>query len=253
MINEALANVQLSPNPTSKSDTLLYEEYFNLTTLQIQGTFSEAWQNRSMNKYSNVLPYDDNCYNNPSYYNASWMGQQRSYIAAQGPFGPYQVTGFKAMVAAAKANTVLMLTNTMESERKKCDDYVSDKPLVQTLLIAGLQVEVRQVDGFTHYWVKEWNDHQTITPQQLLGLIAKMGSTAQAPLVCHCSAGIGRTGTFLVAMEAIRRGFDDPDVVYKVAKELRSPPYGREGTIQTAEQYILAYKTWELAKQQQRR
>lgn len=216
-----------------------------LTKETIDTVCTLAAQQNDMNRYFDIRPYNDNCFNSP-YYNASWLSEQR-YLAAQGPQNDVQIARFEQMVTTAKASTIVMLTDVEENGLKKCVNYLDGWEQKPSLSLEGLTVEVREKDGVTHLWVKTWTDNSVILPKQLLALINEM-KERKMPLISHCSAGIGRTGTFFVAMEAIRRGFDDPLTVFNVTKEFREEPTGRSGFVQTVKQYELAHRTWELAR-----
>lgn len=110
-----------------------------------------------------------------------------------------------------------------------------------------------------HYWFTSWPDHhipQCTAP--LLRMVEEvetysksflpLGSqpiTAPAlspgPIVVHCSAGIGRTGCFIVSSIGVQQLRDTGQVdILETVCQLR---LDRGGMIQTTEQYQFLYST----------
>ncbi|XP_036603300.1 receptor-type tyrosine-protein phosphatase H isoform X2 [Trichosurus vulpecula] len=111
------------------------EEYQQLAlegTGQMQ-TAALVLENKSKNRFSNVLPYDwsrvplQPIPGDPSsdYINASFIPgliDPREYIATQGPL-PQTVSDFWRLVWDQQSHTIVMLTNCVESGRVKCEHY----------------------------------------------------------------------------------------------------------------------------------
>ncbi|TNM86439.1 hypothetical protein fugu_006669 [Takifugu bimaculatus] len=101
-----------------------------------------------------------------------------------------------------------------------------------------------------HYWFTSWPDHhipQCTAP--LLRLVEEVemysdslsDTSAPGPVVVHCSAGIGRTGCFIVSSIGCRQLRETGQVdILEMVCQLR---LDRGGMIQTTEQYQFLYST----------
>lgn len=105
--------------------------------------------------------------------------------------------------------------------------------------------EIREV---IHYQHVEWPDHGL--PQStdsFLKLISQIEPTEQkGPIVVHCSAGIGRSGTFCTVHSIIhhmyvyleKNGSFPPINIVSTVLNMRKQ---RKGMVQTGEQYVFCY------------
>ena len=79
------------------------------------------------------------------------------------------------------------------------------------MTIIYLQANKGGVSSFdvTHYHFTEWPDHGVPTDKmyviEFIGHVRKAHPPEEAPLVVHCSAGVGRTGTFIVLDTMLQR------------------------------------------------
>ncbi|KAJ1520575.1 hypothetical protein ONE63_003687 [Megalurothrips usitatus] len=109
-----------------------------------------------------------------------------------------------------------------------------------------------------HYWYDTWPDHKTPdTAKSIVELVREVEAYRQkslsdlrrqygdniprkAPVVVHCSAGIGRTGCFLaVAIGTIQLAEENNVDVLGIVCRLR---HDRGGMVQTAEQYEFIHR-----------
>ncbi|KAM4684986.1 tyrosine-protein phosphatase non-receptor type 2 isoform 3-T3 [Amazona ochrocephala] len=186
-------------------------------------------ENRNRNRYRDVSPYDhsrvklQNAEND--YINASLVvieEAQRYYILTQGPL-PNTCCHFWLMVWQQQTKAVVMLNRIVEKESSG---------------------ESRMIFHF-HYTT--WPDFGVPeSPASFLNFLFKVResgslSPEHGPAVIHCSAGIGRSGTFslvdtfLVLMEKK----DSPSVdIKKVLLDMRKY---RMGLIQTPDQLRFSY------------
>lgn len=191
--------------------------------------------NVEKNRYINIHPYDITrvkllpveSEDGSDYVNASWIPgyySKREYIAAQGPL-PATEDDMWRMIWEYKCKGIIMLTKCMEGGRKKCDQYWPEdmEPVVygdiQVVLVSEsseegkwtikkLELSVGQQKRtikFFHFI--EWPDNGVPqSPEVLLEFMQVVKTeleTAKAgPLVIHCSAGVGRTGTY-IAIETL--------------------------------------------------
>lgn len=167
---------------------------------------------------------------------------------------------------------VVMLTDFMEpfhsgGMREKCHKYfcdtkeqrfgayevrVADRKEIapgwakRTIVLTRDKTESREI---THLHCTSWPDFGSLQQDQLSGLVQALDLMEQTRVenagcrpVVHCSAGIGRSGTF-VALEALlvlakEKIWDDVDPL-KVVPLLRNQ---RPGLVQTADQYGMIYQ-----------
>ncbi|KAM9367396.1 receptor-type tyrosine-protein phosphatase alpha-like [Phaethornis superciliosus] len=226
--------------------------------------------NQSKNRYKSIIPYDHcRVVLQPSdmgngYINASYVDSYRSprfFIASQGPL-PGTVVDFWQMVWQEKTSIIVMLTDLVEQNKTKCEKYWPEQEEVYgdfTVTLnnirttTGLVTRIfclqkagcalpRVVEQF-HYLM--WPDHGVPrNPAQLLGLVEvvnKRGLEASAgPVVVHCSAGIGRTGTFIALDFLLKMGKAEGKVdVFQCVQRLREQ---RISMVQTKEQYTFLYE-----------
>ncbi|XP_071041501.1 uncharacterized protein [Parasteatoda tepidariorum] len=231
--------------------------------------------NRPKNRYKDIVPYDKSRVILPKsegipgsdYINASHIkgaSGALAYIAAQGPL-PNTVIDFWRMIWICDVQVVVMACNEVESGKNKCEKYwpskgevkhfgnisvelINTSQICQDFLIRTLLVkcdsEMRDVYQF-HY--TSWPDHgipDTVHPiLELVRLMRQCQASETMPIVVHCSAGCGRTGTICAVdfvWACLRHGKLSEDFsLFQIAVELRRQ---RIAMIQTKEQYILAHK-----------
>eukprot|EP00045_Choanoeca_perplexa_P017971 m.272999 g.272999 ORF g.272999 m.272999 type:complete len:1318 (+) comp17682_c0_seq4:176-4129(+) len=221
------------------------------------------------------------------YYNGNFIpgvAGPESYIACQGPT-PASAHDFWRMVWQQKSQVIVMVTNLEEKGRIKCHKYWPDlSPSVSaddvradelpnlqfgvytvyfkhqtitplwTVRTFDLQREGEGRMSITQYHYTSWPDHGVpAEPTDLLHFReAVRTSPTSGPLLVHCSAGVGRSGTFIAtdhmlnlvqATEAAVIGAGVPDV-FAVVKGLRNQ---RNMMVQTKEQYCFLYFALEMA------
>lgn len=257
---------------------LLSEEYEDLKDVGRNQPQDSALlpENRGKNRYNNILPYDstrvklsyvdeDSC---SDYINASYIpgnNFRREYIATQGPL-PGTKDDFWKMVWEQNVHNIVMVTQCVEKGRVKCDHYwpFDQEPLYYGDLIVQMQSEsvlpewtirefricnedhlsyCRVVRQF-HYTV--WPDHGVPEATQTLIQFTRTvrdyinRTPFSGACVVHCSAGVGRTGTF-TALDRLLQQLDTHDTVdvYSVVFDLR---LHRTHMVQTECQYAFLYQ-----------
>ncbi|XP_063279150.1 uncharacterized protein LOC134564302 isoform X3 [Prinia subflava] len=198
------------------------------------------------------------------YINASYVDTYRSprfFIAAQGPLAE-TVVDFWHMVWQEKTSVIVMLTGLMEQNKIKCEQYWPEQEQVygdftvtlnNTWTTTGLVKRIfclqkagcalpRAVEQF-HYLL--WPDHGVPrNPSQLLYLVEVVNKRVleapAGPVLVHCSAGIGRTGTFIALDFLLKMGKTEGKVdVFHCVQQLREQ---RVSMVQTKEQYSFLYE-----------
>lgn len=233
--------------------------------------------NKSLNRYRDVNPYDHSRVilkrGDKDYINASLVkvkAANRTYILTQGPL-PTTTSHFWLMVWEQQTKAILMLNRIIEKNTVKCHQYwpmSQDEELVLTGV--GLKVAFLGEKPATNYTVRELmltdleSGHKRVVlhlhyttwpdfgvPESPAAFLAFLQAVRESgaldvdvgPPVVHCSAGIGRSGTFclvdscLVLIEANGGRLDRVDV-QEVLLEMRKY---RMGLIQTPDQLRFSY------------
>lgn len=236
------------------------------------------------NRYKDMLPYNhsrvklaDVLHGECDYVNASHIKSSLSgkeYIASQAPT-PSTFNDFWRVVWEQEVRFIVMLTAESEGGQIKCHRYWSDGDYGpfklwesrRNLPEPPRQVEVRALNisngkssrTVIHLHYLDWPDFGTIEPAQLLSFVqfsSSMQSTqgwgdslisaARSPVLVHCSAGCGRTGTYCTidsVISTIAQGLYDKteeDLIARTVEDFRAQ---RLSMVQTLRQFVLCYET----------
>ncbi|XP_073703070.1 LOW QUALITY PROTEIN: tyrosine-protein phosphatase non-receptor type 2a [Garra rufa] len=233
-------------------------------------------ENRNRNRYRDVSPYDhsrvrlENSEND--YINASLITieeAQRRYILTQGPLR--NTCGhFWQMIWEQRCKAVIMLNRVIEKGSEKCAQYwpskeerdmdFSDTEFMVTLELEDVKpnytirllelknCKTEETREIYHFHYTTWPDFGVPeSPESFLNFLFKVRESGSlgpenGPAVVHCSAGIGRSGTFslvdtcLVLMDKRK----DPSSV-DIQKVLLDMREYRMGLIQTPDQLRFSY------------
>ncbi|KAK7476502.1 hypothetical protein BaRGS_00032250, partial [Batillaria attramentaria] len=257
-----------------RNKELLDEEFAKLNMgLKRAHKAGAAEENKYKNRFKSILPYDDTRVvlrgdpdpGSNDYVNASYIRGPRSdkvYIAAQGA-KKNTVGDFWKLVWQEGVTHIVMLTNTQEGEKKKCEQYWPSKGASQTygsFDVTGLDVEkradyvirefiVKDKDGssrhVTQYHYVTWLDHSVPSTTALVDFWRTVTTShwrkqSQSPLFVHCSAGVGRTGTF-IGLDIAMSGAENASKidVFRIVERMRED---RCNMIQAKSQYRFLYE-----------
>ena len=231
--------------------------------------------NKPKNRFANIIPYEHSRVklsftgeNHSDYINACYIDgyySPQSYIAAQGPM-PHTVKEFWRMIWEKNIEHIVALTRVMEAMKKKCEQYWPENEH-ETCTIGNFDIKLKKIDRYTSYdirilelqhsdYPKEtrvviqfhftvWPDHGVpIFSSSLLTFINHtkeyhIPEKSQSPILVHCSAGVGRTGTFIVLDYFLEHMKENEKVnVYKIVAQLRE---NRCFMVQTKDQYMFIH------------
>ncbi|XP_060521097.1 tyrosine-protein phosphatase Lar isoform X3 [Cylas formicarius] len=233
--------------------------------------FSNKDVNKPKNRYANVISYDHSRVILPiedgkrgsDYINANYCDGYRkhnAYVATQGPL-PETFGDFWRMCWELKSYTIVMMTKLEERTRIKCDQYWPSRgteiygPMsvaitdVQELATYCIRTFDIQKDGYTDTReVKQlqftaWPDHGVPDHPapflQFLRRVRSLNPPDAGPIIVHCSAGVGRTGCFIVIDSMLERMKHEKTVdIYGHVTCLRAQ---RNYMVQTEDQYIFIH------------
>ncbi|KFW70259.1 Receptor-type tyrosine-protein phosphatase eta, partial [Pygoscelis adeliae] len=247
------------------------EEYEELKSAGVhQPKFAaELAENRGKNRYNNVLPYDisrvklsDQSSATDDYINANYMpgyNSKKAFIAAQGPL-PDTIEDFWRMIWEKNIYSIVMLTKCVEQGRTKCEQYWPDKQSksygdIIVTMVSEIVLPEWTIRDFTveksntpeshtvrQFHFTSWPDHGVPEATDLLinfrHLVHEYSSQnpIDSPTLVHCSAGVGRTGTFIAIDRLIQQiEMENTVDVYGVVYDLRMH---RPLMVQTEDQYV---------------
>ncbi|XP_034446585.1 tyrosine-protein phosphatase non-receptor type 1-like [Hippoglossus hippoglossus] len=233
-------------------------------------------ENKNRNRYRDVSPFDHSriCLQLGAndYINASLITveeAQRNYILTQGPL-PNTCGHFWEMVWEQRSRGVVMLNRVIEKGSVKCAQYwpfreekdaiFEDTNFKLTLVsediksyytVRELELEnlsTQETREILHFHYTTWPDFGVPeSPASFLNFLFKVRESGclnsdEGPLVVHCSAGIGRSGTFCLVDTCLllMSNRKDPSSV-RIRDVLLEMRRYRMGLIQTADQLRFSY------------
>ncbi|XP_051941112.1 receptor-type tyrosine-protein phosphatase S-like isoform X32 [Hippocampus zosterae] len=227
--------------------------------------------NKPKNRYANVIAYDHSRVilsgiegvPGSDYINANYIDgyrRQNAYIATQGSL-PETFGDFWRMVWEQHTANIIMMTKLEEKSRVKCDQYWPTRGtetygLIQVTLLDTVELATYSVRTFAlyksgssekrevrHFQFTAWPDHGVPEhPTPFLAFLRRVKACNPAdagPMIVHCSAGVGRTGCFIVIDAMVERIKHEKTVdIYGHVTLMRSQ---RNYMVQTEDQYIFIY------------
>ncbi|XP_012577661.1 PREDICTED: receptor-type tyrosine-protein phosphatase F isoform X1 [Condylura cristata] len=228
--------------------------------------------NKPKNRYANVIAYDHSRVILTSidgvpgsdYINANYIDgyrKQNAYIATQGPL-PETMGDFWRMVWEQRTATVVMMTRLEEKSRVKCDQYWPPRGtetygLIQVTLLDTVELATYTMRTFAlhksgssekrelrQFQFMAWPDHGVPEyPTPILAFLRRVKTCNPldaGPMVVHCSAGVGRTGCFVVIDAMLERMKHEKTVdIYGHVTCMRSQ---RNYMVQTEDQYVFIHE-----------
>uniref|UniRef100_A0A673CFG1 Receptor-type tyrosine-protein phosphatase F n=1 Tax=Sphaeramia orbicularis TaxID=375764 RepID=A0A673CFG1_9TELE len=228
--------------------------------------------NKPKNRYANVIAYDHSRViltpvdgvPGSDYINANYIDgyrKQNAYIATQGPL-PETLSDFWRMVWEQRTCTIIMMTRLEEKSRVKCDQYWPSRGtetygMIQVTMLDTVELATYSVRTFALYkngssekrevrqfQFMAWPDHgvpEYPTPTlAFLRRVKACNPPDAGPMVVHCSAGVGRTGCFIVIDAMLERMKHEKSVdIYGHVTCMRAQ---RNYMVQTEDQYVFIHE-----------
>ncbi|XP_056017465.1 receptor-type tyrosine-protein phosphatase alpha-like [Ostrea edulis] len=227
-------------------------------------------ENVAKNRYTTIFPYDHSrvvLKSSPKesdYINANYIEDvqgKKSYIAAQGPKSK-TIVDFWKMVWQEDISVIVCLTNLKEGNKNKCAQYwpnSSDKIKKGNISIRNQKENVYADYVIRHFRLQnsvdkaerdvcmfhytQWPDHGVPEPLALVVFHRHVLKTSvEHPgkyTLVHCSAGIGRTGTY-ITLDALNKGGEVTGKV-NIRQYVETMRNSRANMIQGDDQYRVVY------------
>ncbi|KAL8620318.1 hypothetical protein ACOMHN_059918 [Nucella lapillus] len=242
-INDRIKQLQQERELKESSKGGFWDEFEQLQQQEERHLYSrregQRPENKPKNRYKNILPFDhtrvelkdgDRNVVGSDYINANYITSEedslepkKTYIATQGCLHS-TVADFWRMVWQDKSRVIVMTTK--EVERGKVEE---PRKIFQFYFHTWPDYGVPSDPGSVLHFLDMVNTQQEAVPDA-------------GPIIVHCSAGIGRTGTFIVLDILLNQikthGFDCDIDIQKTILMVRSQ---RSGMVQTEAQYKFVY------------
>ncbi|XP_067379128.1 receptor-type tyrosine-protein phosphatase delta-like isoform X28 [Channa argus] len=227
--------------------------------------------NKPKNRYANVIAYDHSRVllsaidgiPGSDYINANYIDgyrKQNAYIATQGAL-PETFGEFWRMIWEQRSAIIVMMTKLEERSRVKCDQYWPTRGtetygLIQVTLLDTVELATYCVRTFAlfkngssekrevrQFQFTAWPDHGVPEhPTPFLAFLRRVKACNPpdaGPMVVHCSAGVGRTGCFIVIDAMLERIKHEKTVdIYGHVTLMRAQ---RNYMVQTEDQYVFIH------------
>nr|CAB3265297.1 receptor-type tyrosine-protein phosphatase epsilon [Phallusia mammillata] len=269
--------LQTYKNKRAKEDRLFVDEFKKVlpelvTKAKVSTEYGKVAQQHRKNRFKNILPSDEarvvlskssdvmSDYINASYING--YSVPKKYIATQGPTES-TCNDFWRMVTDKKCSIIVMLTQLTENHKEKCVKYwpeigiqcqygnctvmTTNESAFGDVICRTFRVTMSRFNN--PFEVKQlqylgWPDHGIPHTTSSIFWLHKLAVGGHAvsggPLLVHCSAGIGRTGTF-IALDFLGEQMEAEGRVNVLAAVFQMR-LNRTEMVQTLGQYVFVHK-----------
>nr|XP_006822293.1 PREDICTED: tyrosine-protein phosphatase 99A-like [Saccoglossus kowalevskii] len=255
-----------------------YDELRKIPSKHLTCLNSKLQENKNRNRYWDIVAYDHTRVHlhpisgqpkNTDYINANYVDgyhKPKAFIASQGPLKS-TITEFWQMIWEQNSVIIIMLTNLVEKGKRKCEQYwplhgteqygfievtLEDTNTRATFTVRRFTVKnlkAKKIRGqhmdrmIYQYHYTAWPDHGI--PEDSLPVISFVKKSSAAnppeagPIIVHCSAGVGRTGTYIVIDTMLHLIKDKKCInIMSFMKHIRQQ---RNYLVQTEGQYIFLH------------
>lgn len=222
-------------------------------------TIGNSFKNKKYNRYTDIIPYDEYIVDTEYYVNASYINidgtkYKNKWIASDSP-NCFAILHFWKLIWNYNVQIIVTLTKFESNKAEKyfnvnefnkneqLDDinftFINEKR-DRDIIITTLELNINEEKKIvTHIQLVTWPDRDVISKELLYTLLKIVNSfDTNNKILVHCSAGIGRTGTFIAAYISI---YEQPKKhILDIVKNMRNC---RCLMVQTLNQYKLIYAT----------
>ena len=222
-------------------------------------------------RYKDIITYRDNrviLKSTQRYINASWIHIPNPFyfIATQGPL-LHTTEDFWTMCYDYKVTMIIMLCQFKEKNVEKCVDYWNANNLnifeikklgkkeENGLCTRNFQIINKFKNSYIniiHCQLLCWEDHTALSKgyfNKIIRLIQEIDKNKKGkPVVIHCSAGVGRTGTFICMynlyheiMKQIYYEKNSDEIVFSLFNLVRKMKEMRIYSVENGNQFALLY------------
>lgn len=225
-------------------------------------------------RYSDIRPYDYNCVEIKSeskFINASWidMPYPSFFIATQGPLEK-TVEDFLSMCIEYDVQFIVMLCNVEEEGKKKCAKYWDRKftnyevlkRIETTILKEGIllrRLKIKKEKENIEKIIDQiqftcWDDHEGLDYEYFEKIILIIdeiekykNDNLNSPIIVHCSAGVGRTGTFICLFMIYKelkeqlKNNKNTEIKFSIMNLVRKIKEMRIYSVENEDQYAMLY------------
>lgn len=197
----------------------------------------------------------------PSYNCTSIRIGNRRFFALEGPTEE-NVTYFFQLLVNWNVGYLVCLTDEMDERgTSKCFPYWKDR-IIQDGKGCFLSVKVHGAyeqpasswgdKNIPYFFWPDWHDHHGVDPKQLIQAVngVREKTSVDEILAVHCSAGVGRTGTFIAAIclleeidEQVARGISPESIEISISKLFFYMNFYRPWLVAKPSQYLTLYRT----------
>ncbi|XP_071799486.1 receptor-type tyrosine-protein phosphatase T-like [Asterias amurensis] len=230
-------------------------------------------ENKLKNRYNNIPAYDHSRVlletieglPHSDYINASYIDgykHEAKYIACQGP-NQTSVNDMWRMIWQEQVGKTVMLTNLVEKGKEKCVKYWPDEGscdygeifvrhvseektlnfIIRTFNVAKSSEPEGEYREVLQYHYITWPDMKPPESSSLLQFVRRIQATevtSKGPIVVHCSAGVGRTGTYIALDAMLEQARAEGQIdVLNFVREMRDKRYLM---VQTIDQFKFIYE-----------
>lgn len=165
------------------------------------GTYKETYKmpenwERQKSRYPFACVFDYNLAT-PDYNGSLIVLNGKRFLAMEAP-SEANLAVFENLLAQYKVHNLVRLTPAKGDKRENCIPYWEG--IFNVNVKTGRPTLMFQEGEVNYYFTDCWKDHEGIEPERLLAIIKAVESADDNSIMAvHCRAGVGRTGTFIVA------------------------------------------------------
>lgn len=248
-----------------------------------QTVVAQSAENKAKNRNGHLFAFDEtrSCQDIPNFYiNASdVLTPSQNYMVTQGPLDT-TVADFWKAILHKKSSVIVTLVMAIEDGKDKCSSYWTipqiecegwtitlqqEQHIATSQLIPSHRIVVREflaknsseTRSIKQIHYENWPDGRIPDLDlfvKLLDVVDGVADDPNMPITVHCSAGIGRSGTFVAAhslrkemRQANERYANQGPVRVNIPKAIFHLRCQRMGLVGSTSQYKIVYQT--LAKE----